>query len=417
MSRPSSPKHLNNATPATNSPPINKSAATAITEAELKAARERIAELEAQLAHQSVSRHEKPVNGHDIELKNNDRGIEIERHQQGRTNSSTSVDHDELINDSFSSLNSFNAAPRRTTVRAPERFSLELKPGQRLTDKGNELNVFLDRFNLYVRAIRLSEQRNLSIEAQIIEVGSLVCNDVFESIMTVKRRIEQDGDSITSVEELFIDVLTLCAESEMEIALELDNMKQNPGETVEAFFYRFDRFHTRAMKIGLIGRHMAILRFVNALKPAISRQLRIAVNVHGLIANIVDVKLALRKCFVAAKAYETEQAISQAEKKTSERPNWRGASNSNGSQSNNQQRPSNPSNNTSSKDDRLNHFSRKYNMSIKDVELHLANGKCFICHDRHTVIDCPQRSARFNMTQTQASNDDSIDDESQSKNE
>lgn len=310
-------------------------------------------------------------------------------------------------------------APMRLSNKPPPIFSIDLQAGQSLVDKLDELDVFLERLDVYFEGIEMTHARELTMNQKINQLMNLVDDEVFKSIKDVKSRLIDNNVKIETIDQLFEDIKALCASDDFDVAAKLDSMKQSSNQTVEHFFMKFTKLHDRAVRQGIATRDASVLWFMNGLRPAIGREVKLAVRAHGLLRGTTSAKQALNKCFNTAKAFEADMA-------TNGRTSWRdrpnqSATNQSTNQSINQSANaprSKNADNEPSREDKLKHFMSKYKMSAVEVERHWANNLCFVCHNaNHAANACPKRAPRLNMTSVNSGDrDDESGNEADSKN-
>lgn len=328
---------------------------------------------------------------------------------------------------SYASSERVQFTSAKLPVKPPGHFSIDLKVGEALVDKLDELEIFLERLEAYYDVFEMNNNVKLSLNMRIAHLMNLVDNSVFKSIKEVKSRLIANKGTVESIEDLFEDIVLLCRGSEFATAAQLDEIKQFNNEKVEAYFVRFDKLHNRAIREEIANRDVSVLWFVNGLRPTVSRQVKLSIKVNGLIQGTTTVKQALNKCFIAAKAFESDALLD-------EQPTWR-------------TRPAQPINqhvnqpavnqSTSysratrnidmpvlSRDEKIKLIMKRHNMSSDEVERHWAKNLCFACHGTsHAANDtvCPKRG-KLNMISVESgvganeNLDNPVDVDSQSKN-
>lgn len=336
--------------------------------------------------------------------------------QPRRATHSHDGDHDVDDDETLSYATSTTRPSAKLPIKPPSRFTLVLDKGQNLIDKVDELGVFLEKLEAYHESFESSNNVTLSLNEKIAHLTSIVDDDVFTSIKAVRNRLIASNERIDSIERLFEDIVVLCQGSEMQTVVQLDEIKQAADETVEAYFMRFDKLHGRAVRGGIANRNVSVLWFVNGLKPSVRRQVKLAMNVNGLIQDSASVKQALNKCFVAAKAFEADSLLD-------ERGAWRSRPNQSNNQSANHSSQSRISKGADvaplSRDEKIKLIMKKHSMTAAEVERHWTNNLCFACHaNNHTASDggCPKRKGKLNTTSVE-SVDESMNDVGQSKNQ
>ena len=315
-------------------------------------------------------------------------------------------------------------------VKAPDSFSLALKSGESVTDKLDELEVFLKRVEVYFETLELNNGQSLPMNFKVNHMSNFVDNDVFVSIQAVKQRLITDRVDVVSVEQVFDDVISLLQSSQTESTTRLAEITQGADESLDDYFIRFNRLYLRASREETIGRELVTLWFINGLPLPLRKPVKLAKDLNGLINGTTSVQQALSKCLSAAKALKKDQDDEKATTVQRQQPRdsqpavpWRSRFNQSFNQSAN--RSTGPSRSFRSldqpltRDERLKHCMRTYNMSAAEVERHWASMLCFICHGaNHSASNCPKRAqARFNMTSVENAVESDSTSINQSKNE
>lgn len=408
----------------TASPPLNNHAWAAQAqqrhEKMLSMMLEQIENLTNQVA--ALSKKDTSITNDETEVNVNQPTRSISAQRQ--TNKPNMQYHENDVDDETSSCTTSTSNFTRSMklpIKPPPQFTMTLSKGQKLTDKIDELAVFLEKLEVFYESFESNNNVKLSLNEKINHLMSIVDDAVFTSIKAVKNRLIASNERIESIEQLFEDVSMLCQTSEMDTAAQLDEIKQDVDEKVETYFVRFDRLHNRAIREGITNRDVSVLWFVNGLKPAIRRQVKLAIKVNGLISGSPSVKQALNKCFGAAKAFESDAS-------TNEQPAWRSRPVQSINQSTSQAQPRVARSVDAaplSRDEKVKHFMKKYSMTAEEVERHWAKNLCFACHsNNHSASDtgCPKRMGRFNMTSMESVDeagikfDQAINGDAQSKN-
>lgn len=387
------------------SPPLNAHASTAQTQNMMNAMMQQIQILSDRVAELAKAR--------------NDPAVEVDptSSQTARSNATQQhaddgdYDDDEIM----SATTSIVRPSAKLPIKPPSQFSLVLNKGQNLIDKVDELGVFLEKLEAYHESFEMGNGVKLTLNEKIAHLTSIVDNDVFTSIKNVRNRMIATNVKIESIECLFEDIVVLCQGSEMQTVAQLDEIKQAHDESVESYFVRFDKLHTRAVRSGIANRNVSVLWFVNGLRTSISRQVKLAMNANGLIQDSSSVKQALNKCFIAAKAFEADSLLD-------ERNTWRSRPNQSINRPTTHSSQTRVSKNTDiaplSRDEKIRLIMKKYSMTAAEVERHWASSLCFACHgSSHSASDgaCPKGKAKLNMTSVD-SIDESMNDVAQSKN-